>query len=59
VDVYALMSIAGSFRVTQYAHQTNTVYATVPAKGVHAMVPKSIFQPEMAARISRALRPGA
>jgi acetamidase/formamidase len=59
VDIYALMSIAGSFRVTQYAHQTNTVYATVPAKGVHAMVPKSVFQPEIVARISRALRPGA
>jgi acetamidase/formamidase len=58
-DVYALMSIAGSFRVTQYAHQTNTVYANVPAKGVHALVPKDIFQPAMATRISHALRPGA
>jgi acetamidase/formamidase len=58
IDVYALLSIAGSVRITQYAHQTNTVYSSEPAKAVHAMAPKSIFQPEMVAKIRRALRPG-
>ena len=58
-DVYALCSIAGSFRVTQYAHQVSTVYTSLPPKGVHAMVPKAIFDEAMARQISAALRPEA
>lgn len=55
-DVYALYSIIGSFRVTQYAHQTGTVYTSVPTKTVHGMLPKSAFDPAVAARISAWLR---
>ena len=43
-DAYALYSIVGSFRVTQYAHQVGTVYTSVPAKTVHGMLPKAVFQ---------------
>lgn len=55
-EAYSLISVAGSVRVTQYSHQTNTVYANVPAKGVHTVIPKSVFEPEKAAAISRATR---
>jgi acetamidase/formamidase len=55
-DVYALYSIIGSFRVTQYAHQTGTVYTSVPTKTIHGMLPKSAFDPAVAARISAWLR---
>jgi acetamidase/formamidase len=58
-DIYALCSIAGSFRVTQYAHQMNTVYSSVPAKTVHGMIPKQIFDAELLGRISHAVRGGA
>jgi acetamidase/formamidase len=58
-DVYSLVSIAGSVRVTQYAHQTGTVYTNVPAKGVHTLIPKNVFSPEMVAAIGRATRTGA
>jgi acetamidase/formamidase len=51
-DVYALYSIIGSFRVTQYAHQTGTVYSAVPTKTVHGMLPKSAFDSQAAAAIS-------
>ena len=57
-DVYALASIAGSFRVTQYAHQINTNYTNVPPKAVHGMLPKEIFDPGLRRRIDQALRPG-
>jgi acetamidase/formamidase len=58
-DVYALYSIIGSFRVTQYAHQLGTVYSSVPAKTVHGMLPKSAFAPEVAAAISAHFRTSA
>lgn len=58
-DAYSLISIAGSVRVTQYAHQTGTVYSNVPAKGVHVLVPKQVFTAEQAAAISRATRTGS
>ncbi|HXW76618.1 MAG TPA: acetamidase/formamidase family protein [Candidatus Eremiobacteraceae bacterium] len=57
-DVYALYSIVGSFRVTQYAHQLGTVYSSVPAKTVHGMLPKAVFAPEVAAAISAHYRTG-
>jgi acetamidase/formamidase len=56
LDIYALASVAGSFRVTQYAHQLNTVYANVPPKAVHGMIPKAIFAPDRLAEISRSVR---
>jgi acetamidase/formamidase len=55
-DVYSLVSIAGSVRITQYSHQTNTVYTNVPAKGVHVLVPKNVFTQDKVAAISRATR---
>jgi acetamidase/formamidase len=55
-DVYALFSIVGSFRVTQYAHQTGTVYTSVPSKTVHGMLPKHVFAPDVAAAISAHFR---
>ncbi len=55
-DAYSVISVAGSVRVTQYSHQTNTVYTNVPAKGVHTLIPKSVFTPDMAATVSRATR---
>ena len=58
-DAYSVISVAGSVRVTQYAHQTGTVYANVPAKGVHVMVPKQVFSTERVAAISSATRTGA
>jgi acetamidase/formamidase len=58
VDVYALCSISGSFRITQYSHQTGTVYSSVPAKTVHCMVPKSIFSADLQRGISTSVRVG-
>lgn len=59
VDVYALMSIVGSFRVTQYSHQTASNYTTIPGKTVHGMLPKAVFDPAHLASLSRSMRPGA
>ena len=56
---YSLLSVAGSFRVTQYAHQLNTVYTNVPAKGVHVVIPRSVFTADKAVAVSRAIRSGA
>nr|WP_316644359.1 acetamidase/formamidase family protein [uncultured Roseateles sp.] len=55
-DAYSLISVAGSVRITQYSHQTNTVYANVPAKGVHTVIPKNVFSADMLAAIARATR---
>jgi acetamidase/formamidase len=59
LDVYALSSIAASFRITQYAHQTNTVYTSVPAKTVHGMLPKQIFNADLLRLIASSVRPGS
>ena len=58
-DIYALASLAGSFRVTQYSHQINTNYRNVPPKAVHGMLAKEIFDPALRRQIDQALRPGA
>jgi acetamidase/formamidase len=55
-DAYALYSIVGSFRVTQYAHQLGSAYTSVPAKTVHGMLPKSVFAPDIARAISAHFR---
>jgi acetamidase/formamidase len=52
VDCYGIFSVAGSFRVTQFANQTGTVYETVPPKGIHCMLPKNIFTAAMQQRIA-------
>jgi acetamidase/formamidase len=51
-DCYGIFSVAGSFRVTQYANQTGTVYATIPPKGIHCMLPKNIFSAALQQRIA-------
>ena len=58
-QAYSLFSIAGSFRITQYAHQTGSVYTALPSKGVHGMLPKSIFSASLRDTISTATRTGA
>jgi acetamidase/formamidase len=50
VDAYSLCSLAASFRVTQNVNRT---------KGIHAMLPKDLFVPELRQRISILARPGA
>jgi acetamidase/formamidase len=59
MDIYALCSISGSFRITQYANQTSTVYTNSPLKAVHGMLPKAIFDASRLQQISSAIRPGA
>ena len=59
IDAYSMLSVAGSVRVTHYAHQLRTVYKNTPAKGVHVMVPKSVFSPDQVASISRRTRTGS
>jgi len=56
-EVYALASMAMSFRVTQYANQTGSAYSSIPAKAVHAVIPKAIFPADIQARIGAWLRP--
>lgn len=58
-DAYALASLSGSFRVTQYARQLESNYTSAPAKAVQAMIPRSIFAPAMAARVAAILRNSA
>ena len=56
-EAYALASMAVSFRVTQYAHQTASAYSSTPPKAVHAVIPKSIFPPGLRDQVHRWLRP--
>jgi len=58
-EAYALCSMAVSFRVTQYSHQTGSAYSSIPPKAVHGMVPKSVFPNELQQRIGQWLRPSA
>ncbi|WP_265920015.1 acetamidase/formamidase family protein [Cupriavidus nantongensis] len=58
-DVYALCSIEGGFRVTQYANQTQSNYRFQSPKVVQAMLPKRIFSAARQAQISQSLRGGA
>jgi acetamidase/formamidase len=58
-DAYALFSLAGSFRVTKFARQRQTVYTSKPLQTVHGMLPKQVLSPEMQVRLSRSLRTGA
>ena len=56
-EAYALASMAVSFRVTQYANQTGSAYTATPPKAVHAVIPKSVFPPDLRDRVGRWLRP--
>jgi acetamidase/formamidase len=55
-DVYALFSLAGSFRVTKFARQKQSVYTNKPLQTVHGMLPKQVLSPELLARLSQSLR---
>ena len=56
-EVYALCSMATSFRVTQFSHQTGSAYSSTPPKTVHGMIPKRVFPKELQERIGSWLRP--
>ncbi|HUA42187.1 MAG TPA: hypothetical protein VMA32_11495, partial [Streptosporangiaceae bacterium] len=58
-EAYALCSMAVSFRVTQYSHQTASAYSATPPKIVHGMVPKHVFPDLLRRRIGAWLRPAA
>jgi acetamidase/formamidase len=58
-DAYSLCSMAISFRVTQWADQTGSVYSSAPPKTIHAMIPKSVLGEVIVARIERSMRPVA
>src|SRR5580658_9964597 len=56
-EAYALCSMAASFRVTQYSHQTGSAYSSIPPKAVHCLLPKSIFPTELREKVDNWLRP--
>jgi acetamidase/formamidase len=56
-EAYALCSMAVSFRITQYSHQTGSAYSSTPPKAVHGMVHKSMFPRGLRNGIERWLRP--
>ena len=56
-DAYALCSMAISFRVTQWADQTGSVYSAIPPRAIHGVIPKSILGEKLAARIEASMRP--
>jgi acetamidase/formamidase len=58
-DAYALCSMAVSFRVTQFADQTGSVYTATPPKTIHAMIPKSVLGERVLGAIQRSMRPGS
>ncbi|CAG2127144.1 hypothetical protein LMG31506_00351 [Cupriavidus yeoncheonensis] len=55
-DVYSLASITTDFRITQYSNQTGSNYTSIPAKTVHGMLPKSVFDASIQNQLSRSLR---
>ncbi|WP_235993778.1 acetamidase/formamidase family protein [Paraburkholderia solitsugae] len=58
VEAYSIYSMAGSFRITQYADQVASAYSVIPAKAVHGMLPKAVFTPEMRNQIAARTRAG-
>ena len=58
VEAYSIYSMAGSFRITQYADQVASAYSVIPAKAVHGMLPKAVFTPEMRDQIAARTRAG-
>ncbi|MGO4305033.1 acetamidase/formamidase family protein [Cupriavidus sp. RAF12] len=55
-DVYSLASITSDFRITQYSNQTASNYTSIPAKTVHGMLPKAVFDATIQEKLSRSLR---
>ena len=58
-DAYALCSMAVSFRVTQWADQTGSVYSSIPPRTIHAVIPKSVLGGPLADRIDASMRPAS
>jgi acetamidase/formamidase len=58
-EAYALASMAVSFRVTQYAHQTASAYSSTPPKAVHAVIAKDLFPDDLRERVVAWLRPNS
>ena len=58
-DAYALCSMAISFRVTQWADQTGSVYSSIPPRTIHAMIPKDVLGTRLAKRIESSMRAAA
>ncbi len=58
-DAYALCSMAVSFRVTQFADQTGSVYTSIPPRTIHAMIPKNVLGEHLLNQIERSMRPGS
>jgi acetamidase/formamidase len=56
-DAYALCSMAVSFRVTQWADQTGSVYSSKPPRTIHAMIPKDVLGEGLLRRIGESMRP--
>ncbi len=54
-EVYALCSIAASFRVSQYSKQLETVYMTKQPQAIYAAMPKAIFDATLIQKISASL----
>jgi hypothetical protein len=51
--------MAVSFRVTQFADQTGSVYTATPPRTIHAMIPKHVLGERLRGRIERSMRPAA
>jgi acetamidase/formamidase len=58
-DAYALCSMAVSFRVTQWAEQTGSVYSATPPRTIHAMIPKAVLGERVLRRVESSMRPPA
>lgn len=56
-DAYALCSMAVSFRVTQWADQTGSVYSSIPPRAIHAVIPKDVLGDVVVGRIEASMRP--
>jgi acetamidase/formamidase len=57
-EVYALASMAVSFRITQFANQTGSAYSSIPPRAVHGVIPKNVFPEATRDAISAWLRGG-
>jgi hypothetical protein len=51
--------MAVSFRVTQFADQTGSVYTSIPPRTIHAMIPKDVLGERLLAQLERSMRPGS
>lgn len=55
-EAYSLFSLAGSFRVTKFARQLQTVYTNKPLQTMHGMLPKAVLSPALQQRLSDTMR---